>query len=218
MLKLIAKNFIIFFCFLTINIYGNNLISLSRKNIFLKSKNFNQGPYIGVNIGHVIPSIDIDTRNWMVYKSLDFGIFSGYKFNKYINIEFNADRISVLENYIKTRTSIIPFSKIEIYIFHIHGIIMFPIIIKYQYIFSLYGKIGYGGSYNYGYYIKYNKPFSINNSYISYDIGFGININWISNINSRLEYSYYQNNFSITSKNNIKYPKSIISINFYYNL
>ena len=177
--------------------------------------------YAGLNLGYSAFTDDTVTVSGnsasIDSDSMDYGLFGGYKFNNYLSVEANFQRLGKLKDNGGSSTLPLSYSA-SIYNLSLDGIVSYPVLSGYQYTASLYGKAGYGFNFtNY----KYNanngadsRSGSLNKG--AYNFGLGVNVDLRSNVSARIGYTYYQAHYPLPG-NGSSHGANVFTLGLYYN-
>lgn len=177
--------------------------------------------YAGINLDYSVFSdntVIVSGRSANIdSNAMDFGLFGGYKFNKYFSVEANYQRLGKLKDNGGSSTLPLSYSA-TISNLSFDGIVSYPVMSGYQYTASLYGKAGYG--FNFTSY-KYNanngadsRSGSVNKG--AYNFGLGLNVDLRSNVSARVGYTYYQAHYPLPG-NGSGHSANVFTLGLYYN-
>lgn len=177
--------------------------------------------YMGFNVGYSAlteKSVTVSGKSTTIEdNALDFGLFGGYQFNRYLNIEANFQRLGTLKE--SSGSSTLPLSyQASLYNLSLDGIIHYPFLSRYQYTVSFYGKAGYGFTFTRYQYDADNgadrRSGAINRG--AYQIGLGFTVDLRSNVSARLGYTYYQTQYPLPGHGS-SHGANVLTLGFYYN-
>jgi hypothetical protein len=175
--------------------------------------------YAGVNLGYsnfYDKTLQYSNKSAnLATSNIDVGAFAGYKFSPYTALEVNFQHLGTLSE----GSAAFPLDyTASIYNISADGILSYPFINKENYTFSIYGKAGYGFNFaNYNYSISHGA-ISDSGTAIGgvFNLGAGVNLDLLSSISTRLDYTYYQTKYPLPGNGN-SHADSVLTLGIYYN-
>jgi len=146
-----------------------------------------------------------------------WGGFLGYKFNEYIALETAFQKLGKLFLNHSFTTFLNSYSA-NLYNGSIDLLLSYPVLNEYSYTASLYAKGGYGLNDTPYEYTAFNNALSRSDTLVkgAYNAGLGFNVDFRSNLSTRLEYSLYQVHYPLLD-NNTSHHAQVLSVGLYYN-
>jgi len=167
--------------------------------------------YFGANLGaswmnHHKKWIDQKKLTESNNKSTLLGFLGGYKWNEFMAIELNVDRLGRMTETISKTIDY----RASLYQFNIAALISYPLIRSYHSIFGIFGRVGYGLQ---DYRKRYSDHHNFENHYHgAYHVGFGLNLDLRSDISLRISDTYYQ-----VPGHHQRHSINVLGCSLYYN-